>query len=386
MNILLLNYEYPPLGGGAGIVSQHLVNGFVIKGHQVTVMTTWFEGEPEYFSENSLTIIRLKSKRKHTYRSNPVEMYSWVIYTKKYLLKHADNFKFDICLANFTLPGGAVADFMYKRWKLPFVILSHGHDIPWFSPKQMFFWHSIFYLYIRYIMRQSSGNVLLTKELKTIADSFVGKYYASKNSVIPNGLLPFKTRIGFNASDKTINALFVGRLVNQKDPVSVIKSIKSLQAIGIPIRLKIIGDGELKSVVENYISKYHLNNIELLGKISHSNVINEYAKAHILIAPSREEAMSLSIMEAISCGVYVFATETNGNRDVIVNGVNGDFVLYNNAQEITQKVIQFYNDKFLKNYKYPNFITSLIQHNYSWDSICDKYITLFDGILNTNKK
>ena len=165
MHILLLNYEYPPLGGGAGIVSQHLVNGFVIKGHQVTVMTTWFEGEPEYFSENSLTIIRLKSKRKHTYRSNPVEMYSWVIYTKKYLLKHADNFKFDICLANFTLPGGAVADFMYKRWKLPFVILSHGHDIPWFSPKQMFFWHSIFYLYIRYIMRQSSGNVLLTKEL-----------------------------------------------------------------------------------------------------------------------------------------------------------------------------------------------------------------------------
>jgi hypothetical protein len=46
-----------------------------------------------------------------------------------------------------------------------------------------------------------------------------------------------------------------------------------LQKQGIPIHLKIIGDGILKSEVEDYITKHHLKNIEVLGKISQSSVM-----------------------------------------------------------------------------------------------------------------
>lgn len=386
MNILLLNYEYPPLGGGAGIVSQHLANEFITNGHQVTVITTWFSGEPEYHSDNELTIIRLKSKRKHTYESNPTEMYSWIQFAKKYCKEHATDFKFDICLANFTLPGGAVAIYLKKKWNLPYVILSHGHDIPWFSPKQMFFWHLLCYPIIKYLMLNASNNILLTSQLKTNADNFIGQKKSSKNIMIPNGLLSFNLRKGFDANDKVIKALFVGRLVEQKDPLTVIKSFKRLKNLGVPIHLKIIGDGILFNEVENYITKHQLKNIELLGKISQSSVMEEYTKAHILIAPSREEAMALSVLEAISCGLYVFATPVSGNKELILEDVNGNFVEYGNEDDIASKINLFYHNKFLIGYQYPELMMKFRMQNYSWENTCKKYIELFNLVINTNSK
>lgn len=386
MNILILNYEYPPLGGGAGIVSQHLANEFVSKGHQITVLTTWFAGEPEYLSENNLTIIRLKSERKYTYQSNPSEMYSWMKLAKKYCKEHLSNYKFDVCLANFTLPGGAVASYLKKKWNLPYVILSHGHDIPWFSPRQMFFWHLLCYPIIKYLMKQSSKNILLTSQLKNNADRFIGQNNKSKNIVIPNGLLSFNLRKGFCSNDKIVHALFVGRLVDQKDPLTVVAAFKRLQQQQIPVHLKIIGDGNLKEDVEDYITKHQIKNIEVLGKISQSSVMEAYAKAHIILAPSREEAMSLSVLEAISCGLYVFATRISGNKEVLMEDVNGNFVEYGNADDIANKVSLFYKDKFMTNYQYPELMMKFMLQNYSWQTTSDKYIQLFNEVIDTNSK
>ena len=386
LNILILNYEYPPLGGGAGIVSQHLANEFVTKGHSLTVLTTWFAGEPEYYSENNLKIIRLRSKRKLTYQSDPFEMYDWIKKTKKYALQHFNHKQFDICLANFTLPGGAVAYFLRQKINLPYIIVSHGHDIPWFSPRQMFFWHLIFFPYIRFLMQKSAFNVVLTKQLKINADLFIGNKIAIKNKIIPNGVLPFTLRNGFNANDKIIKALFVGRLVDQKDPISVLKALKQLQQSNIPIHLKIIGDGELKNEIEEFISKNNLKNIELLGKISQSSVIDEYSKAHILLAPSREEAMSLSVLEGVSAGLYVFATKISGNKDIIIDKINGNFVEFNNVDSITRNVTNFYFEKFLTNYQYPTLMIEYLQKKYSWEMAANKYLNLFNEIINANSK
>ena len=72
MNLLVLNYEYPPLGGGAGVITQNISKGLASRGHKITVITTWFENEPEEFTDKNLRVIRLKSKRKKVFQSNPL--------------------------------------------------------------------------------------------------------------------------------------------------------------------------------------------------------------------------------------------------------------------------------------------------------------------------
>ena len=60
--------------------------------------------------------------------------------------------------------------------------------------------------------------------------------------------------------------------------------------------------------------------------MSQSEVIQEMQNAHLLIAPSKAEAMSMSILEAISCGMYVLASNISGNKELIMDGFNGCFV------------------------------------------------------------
>lgn len=48
MKILVLNYEYPPLGGGAASVSRDLSTQLAYRGHDVTVVTMGYQNLPAY--------------------------------------------------------------------------------------------------------------------------------------------------------------------------------------------------------------------------------------------------------------------------------------------------------------------------------------------------
>jgi glycosyltransferase involved in cell wall biosynthesis len=380
--ILILNYEYPPLGGGAGIVTKHLSEQFLQKGFQVQIVTTWFSGEPEFSSEGNLTIVRLKSQRKVTYKSNPLEMLSWARHALNYFKQLPDNKQFDVCIANFTMPGGIVAKYIEKRWNIPFVILSHGHDIPWFAPKQMLPWHILAYPWIKSILKLSSKNIVLNEELKNTADQFMGVKNQSKNIVIPNGMLMDKFKSGFDKSKKSINILFVGRLVEQKDPISFIKACKYINDLNIPVHYTMIGDGPLKSQVEKLVMELDIRNIEIMGQVSHYEVLKAYENTDILILPSREEAMSLVILESVSRGIYVITTDASANGRLIEEGVNGSFVPYGQPKNISQTVADFYYNKYLTNYQYPQDLILRLIDKYSWDKVADQYLKILHEISN----
>lgn len=381
LNILILNYEYPPLGGGAGIVTKHLAEEFVKMNHSVVVVTTWFPGEPEFYTDDRFTIIRLKSRREKTYQSNPYEMLSWWRHAVRYFNQQSHAMiTFDICLANFTMPGGAVAKYLKRKYNIPYVILSHGHDIPWAYPRIMFFWHLIFYRTIKSICKASAANVLLSKEIKISADQFLGERYASKNKVFFNGL--YIDRFNKSIQGEKLKIIFIGRLVPQKSPLLFLEVIKRLQNEAIPFEVVILGDGELKNKMEEFVEKNQLFPIAFKGKVSHAEVLKELSRSNLLISTSESEGMSLAILEAISTGVYVVATDVSGNDNMIMEGINGNLVPKQDPLEIGNKVKAFYYEKLLKNYTYPDNYLELMDNLFSWDKIAKQYIHLFSEIIS----
>jgi glycosyltransferase involved in cell wall biosynthesis len=380
MRVLILNYEYPPLGGGAGIVTRHIAERLADTGHIVHVVTTWFPGESEVSVEGNLSIIRLHSARKKTYKSNPLEMLSWIKYAMRYFRQMNNEPSFDICLANFTIPGGWVARYLWRKWELPYVILSHGHDIPWFAPKQMFFWHLLCFKIIKNILLESKYNVLLTQELKNMADTFIGAKLSYKNKVIPNGLLVEHCRTGFDTPDKPMHILFVGRMVEQKDPLSFLKACKSLNDMNLNLHFTMIGDGPLKEDIEKMTLKWGIKNIDILGKVSHYKVLEVYESAHVLVLPSREEAMSMVLLEAVSRGLYTITTPSGGSKQIITPGVNGEIIEYDNVSQIVEAVNKFYYTKYLTGYQYPEYIVNELYSKYNWNTVVEKYLELFKAI------
>lgn len=381
LRILILNYEYPPIGGGAGIVTKHLAEEFIKLGHQITILTTWFEGETENYKHNNYEIIRLKSKRKSTFQSNPFEMYDWIKKSKQYFNKNNIQGKFDVCLANFTLPGGEVALFLKQKFNLPYIILSHGHDIPWAFPKQMLLWHTLSYFWIKKICTQSAYNIILSDELKTMADNLVPSN-KSKNIIINNGLQIQDFNKQF--SGDILKIIFIGRLVEQKNPMLFLESINHLKDLNIPYQVAIYGDGDLRKNMELYVQKNKLEQIYFKGKVNHNDVMNALKNADILISSSKSEGMALAILEALSFGVYVVATNTSGNNKLVIEHVNGNIVKEANASIITTKITDFYHQKFTKNYTYPIDYIKQLQAQFSWQGIAKQYIDLLTKAANKN--
>lgn len=340
--LLILNYEYPPIGGGAGVITQYLAEGLAAKGMEVVVVTAFFTGQKEIETRGNLTIYRIKCKREHAFQSNPLEMYDWMQKTIFFFNEAKVNTNFDIALCNFSIPGGVVGRFLKNRFNIPYVIISHGHDIPFFYPRKMLVYHLPLYPIIYSICKRASGIVSLTKKLKRNADNLVGK--RKSNVVITNGIDTGKFQVeGNNTTELTI--LFAGRLVDQKNPLHFVKALKLLKD-KMPFKAYIVGDGVLFSTLKNYIQNEGLADVvKLEGKVNYEQMPAYFAKADVYVMTSTHEAMPMTLIEAACSGKYIIATPVSGTDELVRQGGNGALVPFNNAQALADELAKCYTAK-----------------------------------------
>jgi len=104
MRLLLINYEFPPLGGGAGNATQNIARELAHAEHSVLVLTTWFHGCAEDEMVDGYRLIRLRAKRSRADRSNIFEMFhfAWrAIIDGRDVVKE---FKPDATISFFAIP------------------------------------------------------------------------------------------------------------------------------------------------------------------------------------------------------------------------------------------------------------------------------------------
>lgn len=382
MRILILNYEYPPLGGGAGVCSAYHAQGLAALGHEVCVLTTWYAGCPETETLNNLVIQRLHARRRFLHKSNPLEMYAWVRAAHRFLKKAERPLPYDVVLANFAIPGGLVARRLQQRCGIPYVIISHGQDIPWFFPRQMAIYHFVLYPVIRAILRHSLRNVLLTESMKAAADRMLPKTQRTKNVVIRNGcdtrrFVPVPAR---KSAEFTL--LFAGRLRQQKDPFTFLQALHLLNDRSIPFRAVILGDGPLRKRLETRISKLKLNDlVHIAGWQDKEAMLQAYQSASLLVSTSREEGMSIAILEALSTGLYTIATPASGNPEMIREKQNGTLIPFRDARKTADAIEEYYHHSFLKGSLMPAETLDTFRHYYDWNKVVDDYHQLLTHVI-----
>lgn len=387
MKLLILNYEYPPIGGGAGVITQKTAEGLANLGHDITVITTYYEtsnsetsnapasNSEAYNSEttNGVRLFRLHSRRRSIYQSNPLEMLSWMHAAKRFLKKHLKTEKYDLCIANFSLPGGEVAYSMKEMFNLPYVAVSHGHDIPWFFPEQMMWYHAACYQWIRKICMQSECNFVQSNEMLTNIKAFLGGTPAH-NKLIYNGWDRGEFYPAPDKRNKRFTILYTGRLVLQKDPMTFLKAISILKDRIPDFKVHIVGDGKLRGKMEKYIAKNGLTQIvEFKNWLDKPQMAEEYQSCSLAVMPSLAEGMSIALLEALACGQYVIATKVSNNEILISEGVNGDFIPKGNPQVLADKIQTYYETKFSNGYLVPQSHFDALAPRFDWSAIVKQY-------------
>jgi glycosyltransferase involved in cell wall biosynthesis len=115
--------------------------------------------------------------------------------------------------------------------------------------------------------------------------------------------------------EKTL--LFVGRLEAQKNIENLILAVGQ-----VGCRLIIVGSGSLKFDLQELVQKYSAN-INFIGTIENSEVVNILRRYRFFILPSWYENNPKTLLEAMSCARVVVGTNVDGIKELIEDGKTG---------------------------------------------------------------
>ena len=130
MSILIVNYEYPPIGAGASTASEFLAKALVKQGHDVVVITSAFKTMHGYALENGIHVYRLPAIRHAPEHSNTIEMTSFLVSGMLSSVKIAKKHRVEKVIVYFTLPCGPIGYLLNKKMNIPYVLSFRGGDVP----------------------------------------------------------------------------------------------------------------------------------------------------------------------------------------------------------------------------------------------------------------
>jgi phosphatidylinositol alpha-mannosyltransferase len=118
--------------------------------------------------------------------------------------------------------------------------------------------------------------------------------------------------------------LFVGRLAPRKGPDVMLRAFALLEERGVRVRLRMIGDGPMEERCRAMVPSSARDRVELLGRVGGDELARHYRSATIYVAPSvGGESFGVVLIEAMSAGCPVVASNLPGYASVVADGVTG---------------------------------------------------------------
>lgn len=163
------------------------------------------------------------------------------------------------------------------------------------------------------VLRAAAGVIALTDAQA----AFLTQTYrvpADRVHVVPNGVAETYFMPPRVPEPGPLGLLYVGRLDAQKN---VARLLDALSLARQDIRLRIIGDGELRGRLEAHAERLGLRNVEFSGGLLGEDLVKAYADADAFVLPSDREGMPLVVLEAMAAGLPVIATDVPGTRELV---------------------------------------------------------------------
>jgi UDP-glucose:(heptosyl)LPS alpha-1,3-glucosyltransferase len=214
------------------------------------------------------------------------------------------------------------------------------------------------------------------------------RYYgvpASRIRVIPNGIdvdqfqpdpvARRRIRAEFGIPDDVKLIVFVGHEFRRK---GLAPAISAFERLGGNARMLVVGSDNAAPYRKLAVTSAD----RLIFAGARRDMAAIYAAADAFVFPTSYETFSLVCMEAMACGVPVFATKVGGIEDYLVDDVNG-YAISLDPDDIAEKIARTFSDEaLLQRLRAGARATAL---NYRWDNIAAQYIALMSEIQSAKQ-
>jgi len=204
--------------------------------------------------------------------------------------------------------------------------------------------------------------------------------YSHKILIAPRHFLNFSNfKLNVEFSQRSDFIGYVGRLSEEKGIINFIESIPLILKQKPDLNILIIGDGDLKSNVDKYLSQNGLeNNVKLVGWSSHEDLPKYLNSFKLLVIPSYTEGLPNIMLEAMACGTPVLATEVGAIPDIINDEETG-FIMENNSPEcIAKNVFRAMKHPDLENIIENSII--FVRDNFTYKKAVERYSEILSNI------
>jgi L-malate glycosyltransferase len=321
MKILMLNYEFPPIGGGGGQAHQALLQRYAGRPDlDVDVLTS--SPRPGIVVEQmaaNVLIFKVGIHKKHLHLWRRREVVEWLLKAGacyRALIKRGD---YDLVHAFFGFPTGWLCYRTAKR--MPYIISLRGSDVPGANARLQLEYKILGPLVFKPIWKKASALVACSEGLRARALRFLP---SADIEVITNGVdlerfRPAQEHIGSGP----LRLLTVGRLSVTKRLPLLIETVQLLCSRGCRARLTVVGGGALESQLRQLLSEKSLRDeVTLTGRREAENMPEIYRQHDVYISASMQEGMSNAMLEAMASGLPIMTTRCEGVDELISdNGV-----------------------------------------------------------------
>jgi glycosyltransferase involved in cell wall biosynthesis len=147
----------------------------------------------------------------------------------------------------------------------------------------------------------------------------------------------------YNLKVSSVNIGVIARYSKQKAHLFLLAAIKELIEQEYDINLLLIGEGEERGNIEEFIHEHGLSDrVKLTG--NRTNVIDIINQLDFFVLPSIYEGLPISVLEIMSQGKVLIATNVGGNKEVINNGENGFLIESGDTKALLETIKYVYNN------------------------------------------
>jgi glycosyltransferase involved in cell wall biosynthesis len=310
LRVLMLNLEYPPLGGGAAPVTRGLARALVGRGHQVDIVTMGYRGLPKSENDGGVQVFRVPGIRSRLELSHAHELATYVWSGLRKAKALSRTVAYNICHCHFIVPTGIIPYVLRRTGSFPpYVITSHGSDVPGFNPDRFTLLHRMTPPLLRRVLRRSSAVIVPSAALESmIQEQFADDVPGLTR--IPNGIAPDQ----FSRQPKESRVLVATRLFERKGVQHVIGALANITNHGH--MLEVAGDGPCRAELEQQAKQLGVP-ARFHGWLPQASLNPLFERSRIFVLASSSDNFPVSLLEAMAARCAIITTRAGGCPEVV---------------------------------------------------------------------